>query len=245
MNYPTTTPLPGDPDYPVTQGAFPVWQKVYTKPSVQTFLEITAHPEAKAKSAYFWVFIGGALSGLINSVTRFILALIVLKQSAPEIGELPPGAGGVLGVMGFTSAICAIPIAGASAVAGFALSVAIVHATARFFGGQGSFDKLAYAFGAVTVPLSIISAFLIPFNAIRLGLLCTIPILLVLGLYAMFLQVTALKAVHQCGWGEAAAAYFMPTILIVMLCGLLFVALMKAAGPEINQFMQEIQRLQQ
>lgn len=243
MDYQTTAPMPGDPDYPVTQGAFPVWSKVYTRPGEKTFVEITSHPEAKAKSAYFWVFIAGALSGLINSVTRFILALIVLKQSAPEIGELPSGAGGVLGVMGFMSALCAIPIAGAGAVAGFAVSVAIVHATARFFGGQGTFDKLAYAFGAITVPVTIISAFMIPFSAIPYGLFCTIPILLALGLYVIFLQVTAVKAVHQCGWGEAAAAYFMPSILILLLCGLSFVLLMRVAGPGINEFMQQLQQV--
>jgi hypothetical protein len=242
MNYPTTASTPGDPDYPVTQGAFPVWSKVYTKPGEQTFLEITSHPEAKAKSAYFWVFIAGGLSGLINSVTNFIVGLIALKQSAPQLGELPSGAGGALGAIGLMSAICAIPIAGAAAVAGFALSVAVVHATARFFGGKGTFDKLAYAFGAVTVPVTIISAFLIPFNAISYALFCTIPILLGLGLYVMFLQVTAVKAVHQCGWGEAAAAYFMPTVLILMLCGLLFVLLMRVAGPGINEFMQQIQQ---
>jgi hypothetical protein len=164
-----------------------------------------------------------------------------LKQSAPEIGELPAGAGGVLGVMGFMSALCAIPIAGAGAVAGFAINVAIVHATARFFGGQGTFDKLAYAFGAITVPVTIISAFLIPFSAIPYGLFCTIPILLILGLYVMFLQVTAVKAVHHCGWGEAAAAYFLPSILILLLCGLSFVLLMRVAGPGINEFMQQLQ----
>jgi hypothetical protein len=51
MDYQSTAPVPGDPDYPASQGAFPVWSKVYTKPSEQTFVEITQHPEARAKSA--------------------------------------------------------------------------------------------------------------------------------------------------------------------------------------------------
>jgi hypothetical protein len=239
MNYQTTAPMPGDPDYPATQGAFPVWSKVYTRPSERTFVEITSHPEAKAKSAYTWVFIAGALSGLINSVTNFIVSLIVLRQTT----DLPSGAGGALGAVGLLSALCTIPIAGAGAVAGFALSAGIVHITARFFGGQGSYDKLAYAFGAVTVPVTLVSAFLIPFNAFPPALFCTIPLLLAMGLYVMFLQVTAVKAVHQCGWGEAAAAYFLPSILILLLCGLSFVLLMRVAGPSINEFMQQLQQV--
>src|SRR5262245_49166837 len=199
MNYQTTPPVPGDPDYPAPQGAFPVWSKVYTKPTEQTFIEFTEHPEAKARSAYIWVFLAGALSGLINSVTQFIVTLATLKQSTPD---LPTEAGSVFGVMGLLSAVCTAPITGAFAVIGFALSVALVHATARFFGGQGTFDKLAYAFGAITVPVSVFSAFLIPLNTIPYVSFCTLPLLLILGLYILFLELTAVKAVYRCGWGE-------------------------------------------
>jgi len=242
MDYQSTAPVPGDPDYPASQGAFPVWSKVYTKPSEQTFVEITQHPEARAKSAYVWVFLAGALSGLINSITQTIVALITLKQSTPELGEVP-GAGGLFGVMGLVGAICAAPVAGVFAVIGFALSVGIVHATARFFGGQGTYDKLAYAFGAITVPVSILSAFLVPLNTIPFVAFCTLPLLLIVGLYVLYLEVTAVKAVHRCSWGEAAAAFFMPTILLILLCGLLFVGLMRVAGPSINEFMQQLQQM--
>jgi hypothetical protein len=53
---------------------------------------------------------------------------------------------------------CAVRQLQVSSVIAFAIGVAIVHATARFFGGQGSFDKLAYAFGAVAAPMSLITA---------------------------------------------------------------------------------------
>ena len=241
MNHASNAPVPGDPDYPVSQGAFPVWQKVYTKPSEQTFVEITSHPEAKARSAYVWVFVAGALSGLINSVTQTIVTLITLRQTAPELGQAA-GVGGVFGVAGLLGAVCAVPIAGTFAVIGFALSVGVVHATARFFGGQGTFDKLAYAFGAITVPVTVISAFLIPLNAVPFGIFCTLPVLLLLGLYVLYLEVTAVKAVHQCGWGEAAAAFFMPTILLLLLCGLLVLGTIRLAGPSINEFMQQLPR---
>jgi hypothetical protein len=246
MNIQTTAPMPGDPDYPASQGAFPVWQKVYTKPSEQTFVEITSHPEAKARSAYTWVFLAGALAGLINSVTQTIVTMVAFRQANPELGQAAPGVvGGMFGVMGLLGAICAAPVVGVFEVIGFALNVGVVHATARFFGGQGTFDRLAYAFGAITVPVSVISAFLIPFNAIPFAAYCTWPALVLLGLYVLYLELIAVKAVNQCSWGEAAAAFFMPTILFLLLCSLLTLGTIRAAGPTINEFMQQYQQLQQ
>lgn len=49
MNYEATSSLAVEPDYPPTQGALPVWSKVFTKPNEQTYIEITGHPEARAK----------------------------------------------------------------------------------------------------------------------------------------------------------------------------------------------------
>lgn len=232
-----------DPDYPPTQGAFPVWSKVFTRPGEKTFLEITDHPEAKAKSAYIWVFIVGTLTGLINSLVQFIGTLIGLQQAVPDIGQTP-GLSGVLGTTGLLGAICGAPIAGLFSVLGFAIGVAIVHATARFFGGQGSFDKLAYAFGAIAVPVSVISGVIAPLNIIPFAVFCTLPALIVLILYSLFLETAAIKAVHRFSWGEAAAALLLPTILLSLLCGVAFLALMRIAGPYFNEIFQQLQQIQ-
>lgn len=243
MNYPSTSSMTADPDYPPSQGALPVWSKVFTRPREQTFVEITGHPEATAKAAYIWVFIAGTLSGLINSVTQFVLGLLELQQVAPDFGQVP-GMTGILGTAGLLGAVCGAPIAGLFSVIGFAIGVAIVQATARFFGGQGSFDRLAYAFGAITVPFTLISAFMVPLNAIPLAAFCTLPVLLGLSLYVLFLEVTAIKAVHGFSWGESIAALLLPTILLLMLCGLTFLVVMRAAGPSINEIFQQLQQLQ-
>lgn len=242
MSYPTPRMM-SDPDYPPSQGAFPVWSKVYTKPGEQTFLEITDHPEAKATSAYIWVFIVGTLSGLINSLVRFVIAMIGFQQAVPDFGQTPglPGAFGTAGLLG---AVCGAPIAGLFSVIGFALSVAIIHATARFFGGQGSFDKLAYAFGAIAVPASVISGLLVPFSILPYVAFCTVPVLIALGLYALFLQTAAIKAVHRFTWGEAAASLLLPTILLGLLCGFAVLALMRVAAPYINEIFQQLQQMQ-
>jgi hypothetical protein len=241
MNYQSNKSLIIDPDNPPSQGAFPVWSKVFTKPSEKTFVEITEHPEAKAKAAYIWVFIAGTLSGLINSLTQFVITLMGLQQTAPEFGQLP-GAPAMLGTAGLLGAICGAPVAGLLSVIGFAIGVSIVHATAKFFGGEGNFDRLAYAFGAIAVPFSVISALMIPLNAIPFVAFCTLPVLLVLGIYVLFLEVTAVKAVHRFSWGEAAAALFLPTILLALLCGLLFLGLMRLVGPSINEIFQQLQQ---
>lgn len=242
MSYPTPRMM-SDPDYPPSQGAFPVWSKVFTKPGEQTFLEITDHPEAKATSAYIWVFIVGTLSGLINSLVRFIVTMIGFQQAMPDFGQTPglPGAFGAAGLLG---AICGAPITGLFSVIGFALSVAIIHATARFFGGQGSFDKLAYGFGAIAVPFSVISGLLAPFSIIPYVAFCTVPMLLALGLYVLFLETAAIKAVHRFTWGEAAATLLLPTILLGLLCGFAFLALMRVAAPYINEIFQQLQQVQ-
>ena len=243
MNYQSNPSLMADLDRPPSQGALPVWTKVFTKPNERTFLEITSHPEAKARAAYIWVFLAGTVSALINSLTKFVIVLIGLQQVAPNFGQVQ-GVPAALGFGGLLAAVCGAPLAGLFSVIGFAIGVAIVQATARFFGGQGSFDKLAYAFGAIAVPFSLISALMVPLNAIPFVAFCTLPVLLALGLYVLFLEVTAIKAVHQCGWGEAAAALFLPAILIAMLCGVAFLALMRVAGPSINDMFQQLQRLQ-
>lgn len=243
MTYSSNQALMADPDLPAPQGAFPVWSKVYTKPSEQTFAEITEHPEAKAKSAYIWVFLAGTLAGLISVLMQFLLTLLVFRQAAPEMGEMP-GLSGLFGTIGLLGAICAAPLTGLFSVISFAVSVAIVHATAKFFGGQGSFDKLAYAFGAIVVPFSLISGLMAPLNAIPFVVFGTAPLLVGLGIYVLFLQVTAIKAVHRLGWGEAAGALFLPTILLALVCGLVFVLALRMAAPSINEIFQQLQQLQ-
>ena len=231
-----------DPDRPPPQGAFPVWMKVYTKPGERTFQEIIDHPDATAKNAYIWVFVVGTLSGLINSLTQFVIGVAGLRQTLPGYEQLPDFTG-VLGATGLLGAICGAPITGVFSVIGFTISVAIIHWTARFFGSQeGSFDKLAYAMGAVVVPFSLVTALLVPFSVIRFAALCTLPIILIGSIYVIYLQLAAIKAVYRSGWLEAAGAFFLPTILIVFLCACAVMGLIRIAGPAVNDILQQVQQ---
>ncbi len=228
-----------DPDRPPPQGAFPVWSKVFTKPSQQTFLEITDHPDATARNAYIWVFAAGTFSGLIGSLTQLFVGVSTLRQLVPgfELGGSSPG---ILGVTGLISALCTAPLTGVFSVIGFAVSVALIHWVARFLGGQGGFDKIAYAFGAITAPVTFLSAFLAPVNAIPYASFCILPVLLLLSLYVVYLQVTAIKAVHGFGWLEASIAEFLPVILLVFLCAFAVLGITQALGSSINDIFQQL-----
>jgi len=231
-----------DPDRPPPQGAFPVWSKVYTKPGEQTFAEIIDHPDATAKNAYIWVFIAGTLSGLINSLTQFIMGVAGAQQTMPGFDQVP-GLTGILGATGLIGALCGAPITGLFSVIGFAVSAAIVHWTARFFGSkEGSFDKLAYAMGAAVVPFSLLSGLLVPFSAIRFAAFCTLPIIFIGGIYVIYLELAAIKAVYRSGWLEAAGALFLPSILIIFLCACAVVGLLRVMGPALNDVFQQVQQ---
>ena len=243
MNESSTPALNADLDAPPTQGAFPVWMKVFTKPGEKTFLEILAHPEAKAKSAYLWVFLVGTLTGLISGLTQFAATLVGLRQIAPELGQMS-GFAGLFGTAGLVGALCGAPLAGVFSLIGFIIGVAIIHGTARFLGGQGNFDQMAYAFGAIVAPLSLVSGLLVPFNLIPFVAVCILPLLILLGLYALYLEVAAIKAVHRFGWGGAAAALLLPTILLGLLCGVLFVGMLRIAGPSFYDIFQQMRQLQ-
>jgi hypothetical protein len=83
---------------------------------------------------------------------------------------------------------------------------------------------------------------MVPLNAIPYVAFCTVPVLLGLSLYVLFLEMTAIKAVHRFSWGEAAAALFLPSILLGLLCGLVFVVFLRVAGPSINEIFQQLQQ---
>lgn len=225
---------------PAPQGAFPVWSKVFTKPVPQTFLEVTAHPDATARNAYIWIFIAGTFSGLVYSALQFAVGMTALRQTAPGLQQFPGlsagvGFGGILGV------ICSAPVTGIFSVVGFAISTALIHWIARFLGGQANFDKMAYALGAVTAPMTIISAFLVPINAIPYASFCTLPVIIILSIFAVYLEVAAVKAVQGFGWLEAGIAVFLPVILLAFLCAFAVIGILRTLGPSINDIFQQIQ----
>ena len=132
---------------------------------------------------------------------------------------LPQSAGdGGTAVGALIGGLCASPFAGLLSVVFFALGVAIIQWIAKLFGGTGTYEKLLYAFAAITVPFTIVSSLFALLSAIPYVGICTGIISFGLGIYALVLQVMAVKAVNRFGWGQAAGSVFIPGCVVFIVC---------------------------
>jgi hypothetical protein len=94
-------------------------------------------------------------------------------------------------------------------------------------GGTGSFERLFYVFAAISTPVTIVSSLL--------GLIPIVSCLAVpLALYALVLNVLAIKVVHDISWGAALGSIL---ILVVMFILLIAVITLAVWGP-LQEFLQ-------
>ncbi|MFN8413715.1 MAG: Yip1 family protein [Anaerolineales bacterium] len=231
---PSNTPMMDAKPGPA--GWLAVWIKVITKPGEQTFIDITETPEATSKTAFIWMFIVGTLSGMVQALLVGIRSLIGAAPQFPipgleQFSQQSSNGGGIGSVL---ISFCASPIAGLLVVLFFALGVAIIQWIAKLFGGTGTFEKSAYAFAAISVPVSLVSLVLTLFSVIPFVGLCTGLISIGLSLYALFLQITAIKAINRFGWGQAAGSVLIPSLVILFVCGCLVIGSLMLLGPMIG-----------
>ena len=225
------------------------WMAALTKPNEGTFARIVAQPGASTSKAFLWVFVASLITSFASAIAQaasFGSGMESLRQFLPpEIArELPIGAAPSFGIGTIGTIICGAPIGAVFAVLFFAIGVALVQWVAKLFGGTGSFDKLAYAFSAITVPVSVISAVLaligiIPFIGILTGLIS-----LALGIYVIVLQVLAVKAVNGLDTGKAVGAVFLPALaifLVICCCAVIVgVAMGSVIGDVFNSINQSL-----
>jgi len=223
------------------------WMAALTKPNEGTFARIVAQPGASTSKAFLWVFLASLITSFATAIAQAVSlgggGMANLRQFLPpEIArELPVSAAPSFGI---GTVICGAPIGAVFAVLFFAIGVALVQWVAKLFGGTGSFDKLAYAFSAITVPVSVISAVLaligiIPFIGILTGLIS-----FALGIYAIVLQVLAVKAVNGLDTGKAVGAVLLPVLAILLIlccCSVIVgVALGSVIGDVFNSINQSL-----
>jgi len=192
---------------------FQTWVNALTKPGEQTFAKIAASPQAKASTAYLWVFIGALVQFFVVSLVQGAVIRNALRQQG--LAENLPAGG--LG-MTLITAICGAPLMAVISVIFFAIWVALIQWLARMFGGRGTFDQLAYAFGAVVAPFSLVSAVFALLGAIPFIGYCFSLLISLAGLYVLVLEIMAAKGVHQFGWGPAAGSVLIPPFSIAILC---------------------------
>jgi hypothetical protein len=218
-------------------GWLPIWIKAVTKPSEQTFIEITSSPEASSKTAFIWVFITGTLSGLVTGLIQ--MALLAAGFQSQGFGQFSGAAGRGIGAsLGF--AICGAPVYGLLSVIGLAIGAAIIQWIAKLFGGTGTFEKMAYAIAAISVPITVVTMFLTPLSAVPYLGICTGLLSAGIGLYALFLQITAVKAVNGFGWGPAIGSVLLPGVVIGLVCACIVGAGMAMMGPQIAEIFRQI-----
>ncbi|CAG1015579.1 hypothetical protein ANAEL_05302 [Anaerolineales bacterium] len=239
-----TPVIPSSPQPSGPAGWLSVWIKAVTQPKEQTFVDITEHPDAKAKTAYIWVFIAGTLSGIIQAITMAISAAtgaVSPLQQIPGMEQyIPQGTGG--GGVGatFIGGLCASPLAGLLYVVFFALFVAIIQWIAKLFGGTGTYEKLLYAFAAIFVPFTLVSSLFVLLSAIPFVGLCTWIISLILGIYALVLYVTAVKAVNRFSWGQAIGALLIPLVVVLIVCACIVIGSLTLLAPMIGNVFNDI-----
>jgi hypothetical protein len=212
---------PNTPMLPQPTGVsdwFSTWREAITRPNEQTYAAMAQRPEAQTNNrAFIWVFLAATAAAIISGVLSAILeaAGVATQMSALSdlMGSAPRGA---MAALGF--ALCGAPISGAIATLFFAIFVGVVQWVARMFGGTGTFSQLAYPLAAISVPVTLISSLLTPFGAVGVVGYCISGISILLGLYALALQLMAVKGVNRFGWGQALGSYFIPGIVICGIC---------------------------
>lgn len=242
MNEQSNAPMPVEPSRSTgiaDWGA--TWMDAVTKPSEQTYAMMAEHPDARSNGrAFTWVFLGGTISALISGVFQAILQVAGFAPTTPGLNDIFGGNAGRGVAFTFGIAICSSPIAGAITTLFFAIFVGITQWVAKLFKGTGTFSQLAYTIAAISVPFSLVSSVLTPFSGIQYVGICTGILSLLLGLYALFLEVTAVKAVNKFGWGPALGSVLLPGLVVACCLAIVFFGLLSALGPSFSDIFNSI-----
>jgi len=233
MDEQSNAPMPTAPSG--MAGWFSVWMTAVTKPNEQTFADMANSGNAKATTAYIWVFIGSLVSFFFASLVQGAAMRQLMQQSGMGNQFNSGGIGTKL-----ITAICGAPIAAVISVVVFAVVVAIVQALAKMFGGKGTFDQLAYTLAAISTPFALITGVLTLLSAIPFVGLCFSIVSLVAGLYVLVLEVMAVKGVNQFGWGEAAGSLLVPFIVLCCCLSVGVIGIMRVLAPRISEIFNQI-----
>jgi len=231
MNDMSNAPLPASGPTLVLQ----TWMKALTKPNEQTFVDIASSPNAKATTAYLWVFVASLIQIFLSALVQNQLVGTYMEQYG--LGD-SLGNGGISSVL--IGAICGAPIGAAVTTLFFAIGVFIVQWIAKMFGGRGTSDQLAYAMAAIAAPYSIVAGIFTLLAAIPYVGFCFSAILAIAGIYILVLQVMAVKAVNQISWGAAIGSLLIPGLVIGFICACLVGVSVAALMPLIRESVPNI-----
>ena len=213
------------------------WREAITRPSEQTFARIALSPNAKASTAFLWIFLGSLVSIFLASLVQGAVMRQFMQNSDFGGNGVPAGFGG-----GLVTAVCGAPIGALISVVIFAIFVGVVQLVAKMFGGTGTFEQLAYATAAIATPFSLISGVLTLLSAIPYVVYCSGLVSLIALVYVIALEVMAVKGVNQFGWGQAIGSYFLPALVLFCCLAVGAIGLVSLAGPSISEIFNSIQQ---
>jgi hypothetical protein len=198
-----------------------------TKPSVETFEDIVADPNASASKAYTWVLITSFLSYVITLGISFMLDAFLGTTGIEQFGFVESITSSILLVL------CCAPILSLVAVLALILNAGISQFVAGLLGGTGTYNELAYAFGAYQAPLTLITS-----------AISVIPYLnclgIIFGLYAIVLNITAIKAVNKFDWARAIMSSVVVLIGIFSFVAVIVIIVLALLGPAIGSVFSNI-----
>ena len=220
------TPVPNPPM--LESGPTPMfqtWITALTKPNERTYADLAASPNAKASTAYLWVFIGALVEIILSVIGQGTTMRTMLEQRGVG-GDLPGGGAGFT----LIGAICGGPIGAVISVIFFAIGVAIIQWIAKMFGGRGTHDQLAYTFAAIAAPFAIVSGVFTLLGAIPYVGFCFRIVMGLAGLYVLVLQIMAVKGVNGFAWGPAVGSVLIPGVVVFLVCCCLVAAIAALSG---------------
>jgi hypothetical protein len=198
------------------------WKIALAQPTEEGYRSIAEDPGRSANQGYLWVF----LSALIGYVfTILVSGLLGTDMFGTDLQ-------GLMGVS-LLFLLCFAPVGGVFAILGLIVSAGLTQWMAGMFGGKGRYADLVYVQGAYMAPLSLVSSLIagIPFvNCLALPL----------GLYALYLNILAIKVVNRFGWGSAIATWVALLVLMLFLVGCLVAAVVVLLGPAVEGIFEEI-----
>jgi hypothetical protein len=217
---------------------FSTWITAVSKPNEQTFAQIADSPSASFGTAALWVFIAGTVSALIQAIQQAILSLVGFHAQIPGLGAA--GVGGTsTGFGSIALSVCLTPVYGIVAVIAFIILVAIFQAMARLFRGTGSFTKLTYPIAAIYVPVSLVLSIFTPFYLVPYLGVCVGILVFAAAIYNIVLEIMAVKAVNNFGWGAAVGSVLIvPGALII--CSICVIAVLMILGPVIGNVFSSV-----
>jgi hypothetical protein len=171
---------------------------------------------------------------ILAVVTTVLSGISSLIWGGAQMAFLPPEYREAMAVGAGQNVLCSLCSTLIGALAGFYLGNGLVYLGARIFGGTGDFTTQAYLASLFAIPVGIVSglAGLVP----CVGLIVALAV----SVYAVVLNVRAVKVVHNLTTGQAVAAVLVPALVIGVLVACLVVVMLVILGPAIGNVFENI-----